>query len=862
MIRRLVPLSILPLALLASVLASVPWRRAFPADVITAPLLGAALLSVLVPYVVVLLGVRRLWLTVLIDVAAFVVYTLLVVLHEPGGFADLIAGIFHGPSQVLTFALPLVSPRTLLVAPVALCWLAGAIAGECVARQWNTIVPYGAWLVTFGLSYAGSVRAASGSVHHVRVSDTELAIGLFVVLLLLRVAQSWVRQDASAQTTQADGVLPLRGVALGTVTALVVGLVAAVAVQSSAFAGRTTTPQRVPPVNRSQPLSPVSFIGDLRPANPSDAGRPVFDVTVDRTSPAYFGIANVDFYDGDGWSFTRSFRPSGGILPADTDPALNVRRPAVTQRYKIAAGPLTSTPWMPFLYRPQRVTGTTVNIDATSGMVVPSNTLHAGQTYTIRSDAATASFAGLTSAGLPATSAPPIDTEIPGALRTTLTTVVNTFAAETGTSSSPPLPFLQALSKDLQSRYSLAGAPPSASPSSTPKAHPSKASRKHKATAHATPTPTPTQSPHTGGVSFTDVLASIVGPDRSATPEQYATLFALVARQLGVPARVVTGFRVRSSQGGRPLRAGRYSVTTADAWTWVELPIRGIGWVVADPAPSSFSNAQQTPTASEQPSQTPSATPSRNALITQSNGGHAVAPKSTVPHSASRSHRALIVGLLIVLAVLVFALLVVLLLRKQIRSRRRRRVPDPRRRLLGAWHESLDVLTESGLPDLTNLTSSEIVAATDAQFGPEPAGHAAFLGHAANAVVYSATTHVGPAEADAAWTAHTSLRRLVRRHLSLRGRLAAGLRYHRSKAPRPAPAPTSWASPRPAATKRRGRARAQGLAPSALTPTEGRRFSCCRPAARGSGTPRASRARSGPRPPNRGWPAVPPGRWC
>jgi hypothetical protein len=430
---------------------------------------------------------------------------------------------------------------------------------------------------------------------------------------------------------------------------------------------------------------------------------------------------------------------------------------------------------------------------------VPSKTLHGGQTYTVRSDASTAAFAGLTSARLPATSAPPIDTEIPGALRTTLATVVSTFAAETGTSSSPPLPFLQALSKDLQSRYSLAGA----APSSTPAPSTSKTPGKKKRTPHATPTPTPTQSAHTGGVSFTDVLASIVGPERSATPEQYATLFALVARQLGVPARLVTGFRVRSSQGGRPLRPGSYNVTTADAWTWVELPIRGIGWVVADPAPSSFSNAHQTPTASEQPSQTPTATPTRNALITQANGGHAVAPRSKVPHSASSSHRSLLVALLIVLAVLAFALLVALLLRKQLRSRRRRRAPDPRRRLLGAWHESLDVLTESGLPDLTNLTSSEIVAATDTQFGAEPAGHAAFLGHAANAVVYSATTHVGPAEADAAWTAHTTLRRLVRRRLSLGGRLAAGLRYHRSKAPRPAPAPTSWASPPPPAKRRR-----------------------------------------------------------
>ena len=31
--------------------------------------------------------------------------------------------------------------------------------------------------------------------------------------------------------------------------------------------------------------------------------------------------------------------------------------------------------------------------------------------------------------------------------------------------------------------------------------------------------------------------------DRAATPEQFATFFAVVARYLGVPVRVATGFR-------------------------------------------------------------------------------------------------------------------------------------------------------------------------------------------------------------------------------------------------------------------------------------------------------------------------------
>ncbi|MDQ2750593.1 MAG: hypothetical protein M3Y44_13880, partial [Actinomycetota bacterium] len=494
------------------------------------------------------------------------------------------------------------------------------------------------------------------------------------------------------------------------------------------------------------------------------------------------------------------FRPSGGILPADSDPALHAGTPAVTQQYQIAAGALTTAPWMPSLYRPQQVTGATVNIDASSGMVVPSAGLHGGQRYSVRSDPPTASFDDVAATALPATSAPPTDTQVPGALRAALGTVVASLTDETKTPATPALPFLQALAAQLKSKYSLAG-----SPTTTPSAAPSPSPRTRKRQPRRSPTPPAgsSASPHTGGVSFADVLASIIGPQRSATPEQYATLYALVARQLGIPARLVTGFRVPAPLGGQTLPAGSYDVTTADAWTWVEIPIRGRGWVVVDPTPAKVSGVQRTPSAGSQPSQTPSASPTRNALITQSNGGHAVAPKSTVPHRHRASIRPLIVaGLLGLGALLVFALLA-LVLRKRLRVRRRRRPGDPRRRLLGAWLESLDVLTESGLADLTSLTSTEIATATNAMFGPEPAAHAAYLGRAADAALYFSSSSVAPDEAEAAWTAHRSMRRLVRRRLGIGARMAAGLRYHRATTPRTAAGPLSWADGAPVPRRRR-----------------------------------------------------------
>src|SRR3954466_11497871 len=49
MIRRLIPQLLVPLALIANLIAADPWLRAFPVSVAAVPLLGAAVLSRLAP---------------------------------------------------------------------------------------------------------------------------------------------------------------------------------------------------------------------------------------------------------------------------------------------------------------------------------------------------------------------------------------------------------------------------------------------------------------------------------------------------------------------------------------------------------------------------------------------------------------------------------------------------------------------------------------------------------------------------------------------------------------------------------------------------------------------------------------------
>lgn len=281
---------------------------------------------------------------------------------------------------------------------------------------------------------------------------------------------------------------------------------------------------------------------------------------------------------------------------------------------------------------------------------------------------------------------------------------------------------------------------------------------------------------------------------RNGTPEQFATLVALVARDLGVPARVATGFRVLPQDGGSLLQSGSYQVTSADAWSWVEVPVVGSGWVVLDASPSRYQPSNQpTRSGAEQPTPS-SAPPTQNAAqLTQGNNGHAVAAPSAVPHTVTSASRALIVALATVFGLLLAVLLLVFSGRKPLRAARRKRSPDPRTRLIGAWQESLDMLTEAGLPDLQTMTSAEIADLAGNQFGPRSQAEATSLGTAANAVAYSAHTRIAARDADAAWERHRVLRREVRAQLGLRGRVMATVRYHHpAKDGRPV-SPPSWA---------------------------------------------------------------------
>jgi hypothetical protein len=88
------------------------------------------------------------------------------------------------------------------------------------------------------------------------------------------------------------------------------------------------------------------------------------------------------------------------------------------------------------------------------------------------------------------------------------------------------------------------------------------------------------------GLAYSDDAAADAVPieqflrERRGSAEQFASAFAVMARSLGIPARVVAGFLP-----GELGPDGHYHVRRADTHAWAEVWFEGAGWVPFDPSP-------------------------------------------------------------------------------------------------------------------------------------------------------------------------------------------------------------------------------------------------------------------------------------
>ncbi|HUV18910.1 MAG TPA: transglutaminaseTgpA domain-containing protein [Ilumatobacteraceae bacterium] len=206
------------------------------------------------------------------------------------------------------------------------------------------------------------------------------------------------------------------------------------------------------------------------------------------------------------------------------------------------------------------------------------------------------------------------------------------------------------------------------------------------------------------------------------TAEQFATSFVLLARSLGIEARVATGF-VAGEDGATVTPPGQPLVlSSADASVWPEVQLNDGSWIAYDPVPSAEADdgappppepQVQTPAAPQPPIAPP---PESDSQTTDDDEVVDAASDGALSAVLTWVIRGSVALTAIVLPVLVAAGLIVGV--KYRRRRRRLRAHDPADRIRGAWASATDALVDAGLAIERSNTDSEI-AAGGTPFAPD-----------------------------------------------------------------------------------------------------------------------------------------------
>ena len=761
-------------ALLAgsALVASLPWLRAYASPSARWEVVAAAAVSVLLSACVsTVLRARA-----LVGFALSAGVLLLALLVTAGfDLSALASGLVHGPGRLLSETLPL-GGSAVACAAVVVVWVVGAAAGEIAFRAGPEShlsgVAFAAPVVSFVLAFAVTVRAPG---------EDRIAAPLLLVLLAAgalarqrwRVAASTALPSVEPETGPAarDGRVPrlssrAAAAALRTYRAVGLSALAAVALAAGipaipAFGKAPAAVYELPPTDSHLLIDPVAAIGALRDAGNPRRPRLMMRVTTEAASDGYLTEAVMDRFDGSEWTFETTFKPTGGRVPVPP----GYTRPAIGTAEVTASTTLLSrlpVPLLPALERPARVDGVPVAADAVNAMLAPAQRLALPIQYTTVSDAPVLTLAGVpTVDGIEASPTTPYaggdvassgDLQLPADSANAVGTAARFVAAITGRRPAPTVGFLQqallALRHDERRLDPTLGSTAGGGGS--------------------------------GGTSLSQVINAVT-VNRSATPEQFATFFALVARYLGVPARLATGFRLQPGTGILP--PGSYTVSDSEAWTWVEVPVSGMGWVVADPTPTGTTGLSSPPPEQVQATPTTLPAPTANAVPrNQALGGHAVAKPVKIRRHAQSGLPAWAVTTIAVLGVLVVLLVGLGAVVATRRRRSRRRFSnDPALLAGGAWLELLDALTRAGMAIPDGSTSSEIAIEAGRYFGAGIPERVSKVGSTADRAMCSVLDPPDLDTALAAWNSQRELGRDVYRALDRRQRvrMAVALGRHR-----------------------------------------------------------------------------------
>ncbi|MET0663288.1 MAG: transglutaminase domain-containing protein, partial [Ilumatobacteraceae bacterium] len=220
------------------------------------------------------------------------------------------------------------------------------------------------------------------------------------------------------------------------------------------------------------------------------------------------------------------------------------------------------------------------------------------------------------------------------------------------------------------------------------------------------------QSDAPGGGLQRILIDRFLRDTRRGNTEQFVTAFVLLARSLGVDARVASGFIVAP-----PPDADRLEIASSDAVIWPEVMLTDGTWVAFDPVPEAEA-AEATPPVPEPEVQTPAAPQPPDAVPPDVDNESPDADTDPTDTSSTNLSEAAVWGIRIGVGVgvLVVPLLLgagAILGAKYHRRRRRRKADEASERIRGAWASATDDLVDAGL--LIPQSSTDVEIATCAE---------------------------------------------------------------------------------------------------------------------------------------------------
>ncbi|GAB3146762.1 hypothetical protein GCM10027290_29020 [Micromonospora sonneratiae] len=419
----------------------------------------------------------------------------------------------------------------------------------------------------------------------------------------------------------------------------------------------------VPPYQNPEQLNPLSLLSGWA----TDPARPLLEVRGDQ--PVRLRWVTLPEFNGVTWLPARDYRAAGALLPVAELPGRTT-----SVRHEVTVTGLTGG-WLPVPEGVREVRGVTVAVDRDTATLAVPGGLRPATRYTVAAGVPVREPERLAAAVLPVEASFDRYRMLPPGGPPQLYELAR---AAAGGASSGPYQQASRLAEYLRREYRF-----------DPRA------------------------PGGNGYPSLDRFLSqptVAGGGRG-TSEQFATAFVVLARALGIPARVVVGFRA-----GQPVGDGRYLVRTGDAVAWPEVYLADVGWVEFDPTPAPAEQVDR-PTAAR-----PALTPTPGPEVRPDDGSGVgdefeplAGPRDGDGGEPFSSRLGGLAAVPAVLLALVVAVVVLRLRRSAVRLRRR----DPAGRVLGAWAELRDGLRLTGRTPDDALVVAEVAGlAADAVGAP------------------------------------------------------------------------------------------------------------------------------------------------